>query len=175
MTHHSSYHNAYKAASYREESKTRQVVMLYEGVIRYVRQAREAIEQNDIETRYNTLAKACDIITGLQLSLNFDEGGAVARLLYDYYSGLDARLSSLHFTQDIAVCDLCLKHLAMMKEAWEEVDEKTQRNAPEAPAGRDAVEIRGALESILAAENDMAQSVVASGVHVDMQSLNLSA
>jgi flagellar secretion chaperone FliS len=126
-------HNAYKAAAWREPSKTLQVVMLYEGVIRFVQQARAAIEANDIEARYNSITKACDIITGLQLSLNHDAGGELAKTLYDYYAGLDAQLLSLHFTPDLNVCDSCLRCLHLMKDAWEDVHKETEDKAQDAP------------------------------------------
>lgn len=128
MAYRDYHHDAYKAASYREESKTRQVVLLYEGALRYAKQAKEAIEKSDIETRYNSLTKACEILTGLQLSLDFKEGGEVAQLLYDYYAGLDQRLTSLHFNQDMAICDACIRHLTMMKEAWEDVHKQTEES-----------------------------------------------
>lgn len=116
-------HDLYKDNS-RMVRKTRQVVMLYEGAIRYVQQAKKAIEENDIETRYNSLVKACDIVTGLQLCLDFEKGGQVSKTLYNYYAGLDMRLLSIHQSNSIEMCDLCIKHLRMMKDAWEEIDQK---------------------------------------------------
>lgn len=117
------HYNAYTTANHMVR-KTKQVVMLYDGAIRYVQQAKEAIEKNDIEARFNALVKACDIINGLQISLDFDKGGDVAKLLYDYYAGIDMRLMSVHQSQDTSICDLCIKHLKMMREAWDEIDQK---------------------------------------------------
>ena len=121
-----------QVAAYKNNShmvrKTRQVVMLYEGAIRYVKQARKAIEGKDIQTRYNSLTKACDIITGLQLSLNFDKGGDVAQLLYDYYASLDMRLLSIHQSEDLELLDSCERHLKMMREAWDEIDRNHEMN-----------------------------------------------
>ena len=51
----------YKNNSYMVR-KTKQVVMLYEGAIRSVQQAKAAIEEGDIETRFNALTKACEIV-----------------------------------------------------------------------------------------------------------------
>lgn len=118
-------HNEYSA--YKNNTgmvrKTRQVVMLYEGIIKYVQHAKEAIENNDIQTRYNSLTKACDIITGLQLSLDFNNGDEVAKILYDYYAGLDSRLSSIHFSNDVKRCEACIDQLKKMRDAWEEIDQ----------------------------------------------------
>ena len=120
MTHNE--YSAYKTGNGMVR-KTRQIVMLYEGVIKHVQHAKEAIEKNDIETRYNSIARACDIITGLQLSLDFENGDEIAKLLYDYYAGLDSRLSSVHFSNDLKICDACIDHLKMMRDAWEEIDQ----------------------------------------------------
>lgn len=120
MTHQKP-HSAYRNTSHMVR-KTHQIVMLYDGIIRYVKQAKQAIEDNDIETRYNALTSACDIINGLQLSLDFDNGGDIAQLLYDYYAAMDMRLLSVHQSNDAALLDLTIKHLRMMREAWEEID-----------------------------------------------------
>ncbi len=120
MTYQQPYAN-YQHASYMALPKTRQVIMLYEGAIRSVQQAKQAVEQRDIEGRYNAITKACEIINGLQLCLDFDQGGEVAQLLYDYYAGIDMRLMSVQFSEDISLLELCIKHLTMMKDAWEDV------------------------------------------------------
>ena len=97
-------------------------------LLRAVQQAKQAIDEDAIETRYNSLVKACDILTGLQLSIDFDNGGEVAQILHDYYSGIDMRLLSIHESNSTEMCDLCIKHLKMMKEAWEEIDKHAEEN-----------------------------------------------
>lgn len=119
--------SAYKAVSHLVR-KTKQVVMLYDGAIRYVQQAKAAIEKGDIESRFNSLTKACDIINGLQMSLDFNNGGQVAKLLYDYYAAMDMRLLSVHQSNDLSLLDLTIKHLKMMREAWEEIDATSALN-----------------------------------------------
>jgi flagellar secretion chaperone FliS len=116
-------YNAYKAVSHMDR-KTRQVVMLYDGAIRFCQQAKAAIENNNVQERYNSLTKACDIITGLQLCLDFENGGDIAKLLYDYYSGLDMRLMLVHTNNDAKTVESCIDNLKVMREAWLEVDEK---------------------------------------------------
>lgn len=124
MTYNNKY-SAYTTATHMVR-KTKQVVMLYDGAIRYVQQAKAAIEEKRIEDRYNALVKACDIITGLQLSLDFENGGEVAKVLYDYYAGIDMRLLSVHQSESTEICDLCIKHLKMMREAWDEIDHSNE-------------------------------------------------
>ncbi len=112
---------AYKNATHMVR-KTKQVIMLYDGVIKFLQRARTAIEERNIQDRYNNLTQAAEIVTGLQVCLDFDNGGEVARLLYDYYAGLDARISSIHRSEDLTMLDSCIRDLKTMREAWDEVD-----------------------------------------------------
>jgi flagellar secretion chaperone FliS len=126
-------YNTYKTVSHMDR-KTRQVVMLYDGAIRFCQQAKDAIEKKNIQERYNSITKACDIITGLQLCLDFESGGNVAKLLYDYYAGLDMRLMMVHSNNDVKLVDSCIDNLKVMRDAWLEVDEKStgyEENEPE--------------------------------------------
>lgn len=115
-------YKAYAAANM-TVGKTRQVVMLYDGAMRFVQQAIEAIKKEDYETRYNLLVKTSEIITGLQNSLDFENGGDIAKLLYDYYASIDARLFSVHRSNNIALLESVIKELRMMRDAWHEIDQ----------------------------------------------------
>lgn len=126
--------NAYNQALY-TIAKTRQVVMLYDGMIRYLKQAREAMEQNRIQDRFNLLVKVGDILMGLQSSLDFDKGDEVAQVLYDFYSSVDARILTLHRTQDLAMCDQLISELKEMREIWDRIDrENSAQPGPAQPA-----------------------------------------
>ncbi len=121
-------------------AKTRQIVLLYDGAIRFVQQAKEAIEQRRIEDRYNLLIKASDVIGGLQGCLDFESGGTVARVLYQFYSSLDARIFSIHRTNSIDTCNEIIEDLKQMRDVWQEIDSTTdngvkspERAAPPAP------------------------------------------
>ncbi len=103
-------------------AKTRQVIMLYDAAIRNLRQAKKAIEEKRIEDRYKLLCKVGDIIYGLQGALDFESGGEVAKVLYNYYASLDMRVFSLHSSQDFVTCDKVIEDLRAMREVWEEID-----------------------------------------------------
>jgi len=123
-------HQAYSQA-FHTVGKTRQVVMLYDGIIRFLRQAREAISEKRIEDRFNLLVKASDVILGLQACLDFEQGGHVARVLYDFYSSVDSRILTIQRTNDLGLCDELITELKEMREAWSVIDTEE----PE-PAGR---------------------------------------
>lgn len=103
-------------------SKTRQVVMLYDGMIRFVQQAAEAIGQKDYEARFNLLAKTSAILNGLQNSLDYEQGGEIARILDGFYSALDTKISRVHRTNDVKELESALVELRKMRDAWQAVD-----------------------------------------------------
>ena len=117
-------YQAYAAAT-QTVARTKQIVLLYDGAIRFVQQAKEAIGDKRIEDRYNLLIKASEIITGLQACLDFEHGGEIAKILYQFYSSIDQRLFSIHRTNDVASCDEVIAELKQMRDVWQEIDQKT--------------------------------------------------
>lgn len=123
-------YQAYSRAS-RTVAKTRQVVMLYDGAVRFLQQAHEAMKNKQIEQRYHKLVKASDVINGLQTCLDFESGGPAARVLYDFYASVDARIALLHRTNDDAACIAIIEELKKMREVWNHID---QGGTPAEPA-----------------------------------------
>lgn len=114
-------YQAYAAAT-QTVARTRQIVMLYDGAIRYIQQAKEAIRAGRIEERYHLLVRASDIIAGLQGCLDFENGGDIARTLYQFYAALDGRLFSVHRTASLDTCDGIIADLKQMRDVWQEID-----------------------------------------------------
>lgn len=126
-------------------AKTKQIVMLYDGAIRFVQQAKEAIREKRIEDRYNLLLKASDIIVGLQSCLDFENGGEIAKILYNFYSSIDNRMFTIHRTNSMDACDEIIADLKQMRDVWHSIDESeaganansntaAPASPPEAPA-----------------------------------------
>ena len=122
---------AYNRASH-TVSKTRQVVMLYDGAIRFLQQAAEAIEKKDYETRYHKLTRVSDIIIGLQSCLDFDVGGSTARVLYDFYASIDLRIFGLHRSNDLKECQAIITQIKEMRDVWHTIDSGGEAAAAQA-------------------------------------------
>lgn len=125
-------YQAYSAAT-QTVAPARQIILLYDGIIRCVQQAKEAISENRIEDRYHLLIKASELIGGLQGCLDFDKGGEIAGVLYGYYASIDARLFSIHRTNSKEDCDSIIADLKQMRDAWDEIDRTTSANKSAAP------------------------------------------
>lgn len=137
-------YKAYNRASH-TVSKTRQVVMLYDGAIRFLQQAAEAIEKKDYEARYHRLNKVTDIIVGLQACLDFDAGGPSAKVLFDFYASLDMQIFTLHRTNDPELCRTIIGRLKEMRDTWDRIDRANEAgsvgaaNSATAPDGSQPV------------------------------------
>lgn len=114
-------YQAYNAAS-QTVPKTKQIVMLYDGAIRFMQQAREAVAEKRIQDRFNLLVKASDIVVSLQNCLDHDGGGEIAKMLHDFYSSIDMSILSIHRTNSVEMCDRIIEDLKKMRGAWNHID-----------------------------------------------------
>jgi flagellar protein FliS len=103
-------------------AKTRQVVMLYDGAIRFLKQAAEAMEKGEIEQRYLKLTRVSEVVSGLQNCLDFTSGGNTAQVLYDFYAGIDTRVFNLHRTPSPEACRQLIADLKEMRDVWDTID-----------------------------------------------------
>jgi flagellar protein FliS len=115
-------------------NKSRQIVMLYDGLIKIINQAIEASKEKNIQKRYNLLAKAGLVINGLQDSLDFVQGGDIATLLDDYYFSIYMRIVNVNNNDsdnNHQILENVLEELVMMRDAWQEVDIKIAQGGAE--------------------------------------------
>src|SRR5688500_2224325 len=89
----------YQTAS-EQTSKTRQVVMLYEGILRFLNNSKQAIRENNIQESYNNIEKVIEIINGLQLYLDLENGGEVAAQLSRFYNTMVSNLSLINIKNE---------------------------------------------------------------------------
>ena len=117
----SNLYKAYHKATH-TVSKTRQVVMLYDGAIRFLQQAGDAIDKKEIERRYHALTRASEIISGLQSCLDFDSAEKMARILFDFYTNIDLLILAIHRTADKKSCEEIIADLKQMRDVWDNID-----------------------------------------------------
>lgn len=131
---------AYKTAYQTTDNKTQQVVMIYDGLMRVIYQAKQAITDDNIEERFNLLDKASQVILGLQASLDFEHGGDIARILDGYYDSIYARIHLVNQSNSIMDCDTLIEDIKAMRASWQYVlevtsqDGKKPENLPEDPS-----------------------------------------
>jgi flagellar protein FliS len=121
---------AYRRVEAESRSPLELVVMLYEGAVRFLAEAREAHGRRDFIARGNSLSRALAIIAELQNTLNLKDGGAIAAELDRLYSYITWRLMDVHTKQDGAALDEAHKLFSTLSDAWSE----TARRGPQGTA-----------------------------------------
>ncbi len=112
----------YRETAIRGAGPVRLVVLLYEQMIEDLRQALNAIKQNQIELRTNKINHAISVIGYLQSSLDKKTGGQVALNLERFYQQLRANLAKAQFSVSQRILSQQITDLLAVREAWSEVE-----------------------------------------------------
>jgi flagellar protein FliS len=109
---------AYKAVSISNSKPEDLVMMLYTGLVRFIKQAQKAIEENNIEKTHENITRAQDIISELEASLNMEyEISHNMMLLYDY---MYRRLVDANVKKDRVILDEVLKFVIEFRDTWDQ-------------------------------------------------------
>ena len=116
--------DAYRRTAVQSSSPLGLVVMLYDGAIRFVLEARDAIARKDVAARTNAVSRALAIVAELQNTLNVKEGGKVAEELDRLYTYMNGRLLDVTARADDDAAKEVHKLLTTLREAWSQIADK---------------------------------------------------
>lgn len=80
-------HKAYKSVQVTTSDRGRLLLMMYDGAIKFLKQAKQGLEERDIARFCRFLSKGQAIIAELMNTLDFEKGGQIAKdldRLYDF-------------------------------------------------------------------------------------------
>jgi len=131
--------SAYREVAARGASPVRLVVLLYEQMIEDLRQAVNAIQQNNVELRTNKINHAIFVIGCLQSSLNKEAGGPVALDLERFYEQLRGNLAHAQLRASQSILSQQITDLLTLRDAWSEVEraEAPSQNPSPVPLAAD--------------------------------------
>jgi flagellar secretion chaperone FliS len=113
--------HAYYQTHVQSRSPLELVVMLYDGAIRFLEQAGDAMARRDMATKGEALSRALAILAELQSTLNVEAGGEVALQLDALYTHMINRLIDANLMREQAPIDEVLRLLRPLREAWAEI------------------------------------------------------
>ena len=105
------------------------IVKLYEGALRFLRQARDCQESGQVAGRATALAKALAIVNELQQSLNLEQGGEIAKNLDSLYFYVTDRLLEANVRGTVQPLDEASSVLTTLNEAWVEISKRPAGDA----------------------------------------------
>jgi len=126
------------------QAPIRQIVLLYDGALRRIKEARQAIEERRINDRFVAVSKATAIVEGLQSGLDHEHGGEIATNLDRIYSYVCFRLQDINLKDDVAICDELASRLGELREAWAQL---ASGGAERADAGSAAARVEASVSS----------------------------
>ena len=105
------------------------VVALYDGIIRFLYTAIEAVERGDAEARRAAVKRALDIIIHLQARLRMDVGGRPAQALSEFYASIFAEILQGSQSASKAKFEHAIDCVRNVRDAWRQVAREEGSNA----------------------------------------------
>ena len=110
----------YKSIQIETATPERLLLMLYDGAIRFLNVAVQAINDKQIETTHNNLLKAEAIIIELMSVLNFEVGGEIAKNLFSLYDFMYRHLVQANIKKDADMVLEVVDLLTDLRKTWAE-------------------------------------------------------
>jgi flagellar protein FliS len=113
-------------SSYREHaldgaSAVDLVVALYDGIVRFLYAAIDAVERGDQEQRRAAVKRALDIIVHLQARLRMDVGGRPAQALSEFYATVFAQILQASQSASRPKFEHAIDCVKNVRDAWRQV------------------------------------------------------
>ena len=122
--------NAYMQTHVTTTTPGHLVVMLYDGAITFLEQAKEEIAARNFAKKGILISQALDIIAELDGSLNNEKGGELAQNLHRLYMYCNTRLLRANLKMDTAIIDEVIGILSSFRSAFAEISRSQPHPAP---------------------------------------------
>lgn len=109
----------YRLNQVQTQPQEKLVLMLYEGAIRFIRQAQEALAAGRYDRTSDYLCRAQDILSELMATLNL-EAGEIAHNLAALYAFMHDYLVRANIKKDLKMMQEVERLLGELRDAWEE-------------------------------------------------------
>ena len=124
--------SSYKETRIKTASHGQLIIMLYDEAVKQLDRGLDLLNQNaagkkdpgSIEKISKAILKSQEIITELTVSLDFEQGGEIAKNLFALYTWFNKELLESNISQDIRRITQVRNQLNELKSAWTEVAAK---------------------------------------------------
>jgi flagellar protein FliS len=112
---------AYREHALEGASAVDLVVALYDGIIRFLSAAAEAVDRGDTDGRRAAVRRALDIIIHLQARLRMDIGGRPAQALSEFYAAIFAQVLQASQSASRQKFEHAIECVSNVRDAWRQV------------------------------------------------------
>jgi len=117
----------YKKATYETASPEKLLIMLYDGAIRNIKNAQNAIANNDINLAHLQIMKTEEIIIELMSTLNMDY--EISKSLFNLYEYFYQQLVQANIKKDVELLKQVESFFSELRDTWNEAMKKV-KNVP---------------------------------------------
>lgn len=111
---------SYSKTNVMTASRETLLLMLYDGAIRFLKQALVALQESDFEKKSIFIGKTVDIVTELNASLNKKENEVLANQLESLYQFIQERLLKGSIENNATSLEEALGILTTLRATWSE-------------------------------------------------------
>jgi flagellar secretion chaperone FliS len=126
--------NTYRQIEVSGSSRLQLVVMLYDGAIRFLVEAKACLTKNDVKGKRTAINRALAILGELQSTLRIEEGGELAQSLDKLYNYMTSRILDSNLKGTPNGLDESIKLLRILNSAWTQVARGAEHAGPAEPA-----------------------------------------
>ncbi|MBB5356187.1 flagellar protein FliS [Anoxybacillus mongoliensis] len=112
-------YQSYQTNAVQTASPGELTLMLYNGCLKFIAQAKKAIEEKDIEARNTNLLKAQKIIQELMVTLNMEY--EVAKSMMTMYDYIYRRLVEANIKSDMSILEEVEGYVKEFRDTWKQV------------------------------------------------------
>ncbi|UZJ79696.1 flagellar export chaperone FliS [Fictibacillus sp. KU28468] len=118
-------YQSYQNNSVQTASPGELTLMLYNGCLKFITQAKQAIQNKNIQDKNTNLLKAQKIIQELMVTLNMD--APVSQTLMPMYDYLNRRLIEANIQSSVEILDEVESFVTEFRDTWKEVIQINRR------------------------------------------------
>jgi flagellar secretion chaperone FliS len=112
-------YQAYQQNSVSTASPGELTLMLYNGCLKFIKQARQAIQQKNTQEKNLNLQKAQRIIQELMITLNPE--AAVSESMMSMYEYMNRRLVEANISNDLVILAEVEEYVTEFRDTWKQV------------------------------------------------------
>ncbi len=112
---------AYQENRVTTQTPGRVVVLLYEGAVKFLKQALREMEAGQFIEKGKSISRAVDIIQELNVTLNMEAGGEIAKNLRQLYAFMMERLFQANMQKDPDMIRETIGLLEGLNDGWKAV------------------------------------------------------
>ena len=121
-------YGVYERTNVQTADQQKLILMLYDGLIRYLNKAEQKIAAQDYEAAHNYLIRGRNIVSELLATLKPEKAGEVGKNLRNLYVYIFNRIVEANLAKDPKIVAEVVQVMSTLREGWANMKPQTRRH-----------------------------------------------